>query len=169
MSQLNTKKVCIELKTCKDTTDPGALQKGADFVNAFVMGSAVVDTIDLLRLDDRCLESFMVHDFRSTLKKDQLGRAVGRIAGKDGKTKCIIENRDEDTSCGRRHKNSLTRVLEKYQACPARRLFAFSGLCTRQGVQSSPQRLRSIESDTILVTGLGKPRRPEQKMFLLYF
>ncbi len=37
---MNTKKVCLELKTCKETTDPGALQKGADFVNAFVTGSA---------------------------------------------------------------------------------------------------------------------------------
>ncbi len=89
---MNTKKRCVELKTCKKTTDPGALQKGADFVKAFVMGFAVADAIALLRLDDLYLESFMVQDIRSTLKGDHLARAVGRIAGKDGKTKFTIEN-----------------------------------------------------------------------------
>lgn len=90
--RMNTRKRCVELRTSKRTKDAGALQKGADFVKAFVMGFAVADAIALLRLDDLYLESFMVQDIRSTLKGDHLARAVGRIAGKDGKTKFTIEN-----------------------------------------------------------------------------
>lgn len=90
--RMNTKNKCVELKTGKKTTDTGALQKGADFIRAFVMGFAVQDAIALLRLDDLYLDSFQVQDIRSTLKGDHLARAVGRIAGKDGKTKFTIEN-----------------------------------------------------------------------------
>lgn len=90
--RMNTKKRCVELRTCKKTKDAGALQKAADFVKAFVMGFSIQDGIALLRLDDLYLESFMVQDIRSTLKGDHLARAVGRIAGKDGKTKFTIEN-----------------------------------------------------------------------------
>lgn len=90
--RMNPKKRCVELRTCKKTKEAGALQKAADFVKAFVMGFSIQDAIALLRLDDLYLESFMVQDVRSTLKGDHLSRAVGRIAGKDGKTKFTIEN-----------------------------------------------------------------------------
>jgi RNA-binding protein PNO1 len=90
--RMNLRPKSVELKTSPETADAGALQKGEDFVRAFLMGFAVRDAIALVRLDDLYLESFEVQDVRSTLKGDHLARAVGRIAGKDGKTKFTIEN-----------------------------------------------------------------------------
>lgn len=90
--RMNLRNKAIELKTSKATEDTGALQKGADFVKGFVLGFAVQDAVALIRLDDLYIETFEVKDIRSTLKGDHLARAVGRIAGKDGRTKFTIEN-----------------------------------------------------------------------------
>ena len=79
------------MKTSKHTIDTGTLQKGADFVSAFMMGFEVQDAVALLRLDDLYVESFQVTDVKM-LHGDHLSRAVGRIAGQDGKTRYAIEN-----------------------------------------------------------------------------
>ncbi|KAG7896275.1 hypothetical protein KL908_000789 [Ogataea polymorpha] len=89
--RMNLKTKNVELRTCSKTTDPGALQKGADFIKTFTLGFDIDDAIALLRLDDLYIESFEIKDVK-TLQGDHLSRAIGRIAGKDGKTKFAIEN-----------------------------------------------------------------------------
>jgi rRNA processing protein Krr1/Pno1 len=41
--RMNTKNKAVELRSSKHTTDPGAVQKGEDFVKAFSLGFDVED------------------------------------------------------------------------------------------------------------------------------
>ncbi len=49
--RFNPKSRSVELKTSEFTAEPEALQKGADFVQAFMLGFEIQDAIALLRLD----------------------------------------------------------------------------------------------------------------------
>jgi len=89
--RMNLKTRKVELRTTDKTEDSSALQKSADFVQAFVLGFDINDGIALLRLDDLYVECFEVKDVK-TLKGEHLSRCIGRIAGKGGKTRFTIEN-----------------------------------------------------------------------------
>ena len=91
MIRMNTKARCVELRTSSQTQDISALTKASDFVKAYMMGFDVNDALALLRLDELYVESFDITDVKM-LAGDNLSRAVGRIVGKDGKTKFTIEN-----------------------------------------------------------------------------
>jgi RNA-binding protein PNO1 len=99
--RMNIRARVVEMKTSTYTVDSGALQKGEDFVKAFSLGFDVDDSIALLRLDDLFIEvywklsgiwlpmlismqTFEIKDVK-TLHGEHLGRAIGRIAGKDGR------------------------------------------------------------------------------------
>ncbi|KAJ2850523.1 pre-rRNA-processing protein pno1 [Coemansia brasiliensis] len=89
--RMNPKSRMIEIRTCEETQDVGSVQKAADFVRAYCLGFTVEDSLALLRMDDLFLDSFEIKDIK-TLNGDHLSRAIGRLAGKDGKTKYTIEN-----------------------------------------------------------------------------
>lgn len=89
--RFNPKSRSVELKTSPHTEDTGAIQKGQDFIEAFMMGFEVQDAVAILRLEDLYVDSFVVTDVKM-LHGDHLSRAIGRIAGQDGKTKFAIEN-----------------------------------------------------------------------------
>ncbi|KAJ2160823.1 pre-rRNA-processing protein pno1 [Coemansia sp. RSA 552] len=89
--RMNPKSRMIEIRSCPDTEDIGAIQKAADFVRAYCLGFSPEDALALLRMDDLFLDSFEIKDIKM-LSGDHLSRAIGRLAGKDGKTKYTIEN-----------------------------------------------------------------------------
>lgn len=89
--RMNLKTRKVEIKTTTETPNTDVLQKAADFVQAFILGFEVADAIALLRLDDLYVECFEIKDVK-TLRGEHLSRCIGRLAGKNGKTKFTIEN-----------------------------------------------------------------------------
>ncbi|PLW05335.1 hypothetical protein PCASD_04218 [Puccinia coronata f. sp. avenae] len=93
MVRMNVGSRRVELKSTKHTVSPASstLTKAANFLQCFNLGFAVDDALALLRLEEIYIESFEIKDVKS-LTGDHLSRAIGRIAGKDGRTRFTIEN-----------------------------------------------------------------------------
>ena len=90
--RMNLRKKCVEIRAGPNTEEPSTfLNKAAEYVRAFILGFAQNDALALLRMDDLFIESFELKDVK-TLKGEHSGRAIGRVVGKDGKTKNAIEN-----------------------------------------------------------------------------
>ncbi|GAA5908450.1 hypothetical protein JCM5296_002166 [Sporobolomyces johnsonii] len=89
--RMNVAKRSVEMKTSKHTPGPSALTRAVDFLGAYALGFAVDDAIAMLRLEELYIESFEIKDVK-TLHGDHLSRAIGRIAGHEGKTRFVIEN-----------------------------------------------------------------------------
>ncbi|KTW27103.1 hypothetical protein T552_02595 [Pneumocystis carinii B80] len=89
--RMNLKDKTVDLRTSNYTERAESLQKGSEFVNAFAMGFDVNDAVAMIRLDDIYIDTFEIKDVK-TLQGQHLYRAIGRIVGKDGKTKFAIEN-----------------------------------------------------------------------------
>jgi len=89
--RMNLPAACVELRTSNQTADIAYLQKAVDFVTAFTLGFSLEDSIALLRMDDLYIDSFKLQDVKM-LVNEHIPRAIGRVAGKDGKTKFTIEN-----------------------------------------------------------------------------
>ncbi|PWN25652.1 hypothetical protein BDZ90DRAFT_70405 [Jaminaea rosea] len=89
--RMNVPRKCVEIRSSPHTPDVGLVQKGADMLRAYALGFEADDAVALLRLDDVFIDTFQIKDVK-TLQGDHLSRAIGRLAGKDGRTRYAIEN-----------------------------------------------------------------------------
>merc|ERR1719319_1358746 len=87
---LPQKKV-IELKTSQHTELHNAIERATMFLKAFLLGFELRDAVAVLRMENLFVDTVDI-SIVPRLKKDHLGRAIGRVAGQDGKTKYTIEN-----------------------------------------------------------------------------
>ncbi|KAK4472640.1 hypothetical protein MN116_003874 [Schistosoma mekongi] len=82
----------IFIKPSLETRDAQHIQKGYDFVNAFLKGFKYEDALAVVRIDGIYVNSFHITDVKQTLKGDHMARAVGRICGAKGRIRMCIEN-----------------------------------------------------------------------------
>ncbi|XP_031434431.1 RNA-binding protein PNO1, partial [Clupea harengus] len=86
--RFNLKTRNVEIKTCKETQDIGALTKAADFVKAFILGFQVEDALALIRLDELFLETFDVTDGK--LCPDAAAVSLGGCVDFSPTSQCFI-------------------------------------------------------------------------------
>ncbi|TPP65491.1 Pre-rRNA-processing protein PNO1 [Fasciola gigantica] len=82
----------IFVKASPETKDPLHLQKGVDFLHAYMKGFKYEDALAVVRIDGIYVESFHIMDVKQTLKGDHMARAIGRICGAKGRIRMCVEN-----------------------------------------------------------------------------
>ncbi|KAM3181055.1 hypothetical protein ACTXT7_015099 [Hymenolepis weldensis] len=82
----------VMLKNSPDTPDPQYLQRGFDYVSAFIKGFSLQDALAIVRIDGIYAESFHIADVRQRIHGDHAARAIGRICGCNGRIRLSIEN-----------------------------------------------------------------------------
>lgn len=80
----------IELRTCEETEDHTFLERSISFIQAILDGFKVEDATAIMKFRDVFTDSFELNEIRK-LKSSHLSRALGRIIGRDGRTKQNIE------------------------------------------------------------------------------
>lgn len=88
--RMNIRNKCVELRTCEQTEDVAFLDRAAQFIRAILVGFAIEDALAILKFGDVYLSGFEMHEVK-TLKNLHVERAIGRIIGREGKTKEAIE------------------------------------------------------------------------------
>ncbi|KAL8428008.1 hypothetical protein Efla_005620 [Eimeria flavescens] len=99
--RMNLKRRCVEIRAAPAgaaaaaagqlADDNTRLQKGADYIRAFLLGFEQRDCVALLRLDDMYLETFEIQDVKK-LTGAHFSRCIGRLTGRNGSTRFAIEN-----------------------------------------------------------------------------
>jgi RNA-binding protein PNO1 len=64
--RFNPKTRNVELKASQHTEEASAVQRAADFVQAFMLGFEIQDAVALLRLEDLYVDSFEVRSLYSS-------------------------------------------------------------------------------------------------------
>lgn len=89
--RFNRKGKCVDLRTCEGTPEHSLIERGVCFVQAVIDGFKVEDAVAIMKYRDIFTESFELGDIRK-LRSSHMSRAVGRVIGREGRTKESIEN-----------------------------------------------------------------------------
>lgn len=89
--RMNIFKKRIDIRTCESTEDVSFVNRTEQFIKALCIGFNVEDAKAILKFPDVFLDHFNIHEVK-ILKNLHIERAIGRLIGRDGKTKETIEN-----------------------------------------------------------------------------
>ncbi|KAI5161988.1 RNA-binding protein PNO1 [Nematocida ausubeli] len=88
--RMNLATQSIDIRTCKETLSPVAIQRAEEFISAVTLGFSPEDALSILRDDTLYVNCFSIEDVR-ILRHHHIGRAIGRVAGTKGKIKNNLE------------------------------------------------------------------------------
>lgn len=89
--RMDPRKGVVEMRTCEYTEDSSYLERAAQFVEAINVGFPIEDAVAILKFNDVFLDRFEMSEVK-TLKNLHVERAIGRVVGREGKTKKYIED-----------------------------------------------------------------------------
>ncbi|KAL6120358.1 hypothetical protein NUSPORA_02924 [Nucleospora cyclopteri] len=87
----NLKSKSVDLRTCEHTVDSAYLDRSTAFITAIIEGFKLDDAMAIMRYRDIFIDKFDISEVRK-MKSSHLQRAMGRIIGRQGRTKESIEN-----------------------------------------------------------------------------